>query len=492
MPRSDRRFAARFNPSYHSPYNRAARRAYTGGWFRLAGRVAGGAGAVAAAGLANLFAEVPRLQSDPRVMSGYETLGRKGAHSRSGSAMSIGAASNAGVSKDPTAYTQFAVVRRKSGRRPTKVRRTIKACEGLLTSLVTRFQRAQAFGAAEGQFKLNFHPAATTGQRSVYPVYIFDLSGVINQKRADTGSVNCPTVGQRLTRRYDTGVLTDYANCYQFRPNWVEGPSAGSVTGLAPDGATACYSWVYERRPRMLTQNGKATLDWADIRLMIYGATTRPSKVHCKIIRFIDPEMTPAAYFGDNSQTAVPVAGDEDPSLDTSAAAADGDRIRRWNELWLGQVDQLVAGPMCKRDAFSKTPPYKVMWSQTCEFSPTLGTSESDPRGHMRQVKLFKNFNKVFSFQDAYNSSSAGLTVAGTSRIGVNAVNENDPNVWDTPSNWDLVQDTNTNTECFAAKTSRLYLMVSAEVPTNGAFSPTTSPSFDMIIRRKHSVLAQS
>lgn len=477
--RSDRKFAEDFNPEYHSVRNRAARSAYTARWTRAAGRIAGGAGALALSGLANLFAEVPDLESDPRVMSGT-TLGRKGGHSRQNSAASMMSVQGqqSGAAGDSAGYVQLTRLKRTSGRKLARKAKLQKILGSLIQPVVTRFQNLQTLDAASGVCQLNFNPAATSPGVSKYPVWMFDLTSTFNQLNDALGGLYYPNVLYRLTRnRLDAGG-TESNNQYNCVPE---------VAGVSPDGSTATYTWNTERRPRAGCYPMASTIfEWMDIRLMVYGAKKKPTQVYVDLVQF--PEGMCPGYYAFTNTTG---ATDSVPTAEEPSPWAGGDDdARKWNEMWLGYVDRLVTNPLNKRDAFNVPGP-KVVQRQVLTFNPTA-SFEDDPRGHMKELRLFKNVNKRINYQWANEAPIFGDYNVAQGTVGVAPAVEGNPNRWDCNGWKPAVGSYFTSCQVAPAPKHRLFLMISATSAVDAAFSADDHASFDFLIRRKQSVIGNT
>jgi len=472
-----------WRPRYKGDFLQGSRDRVSAGWKRAGWRYARGVarfaafgpGAVAAAGLANYFSSVPRLKGDPRVSMPRMGIKRQ----RIGQGQF-----NAGHQKDdPTPYTQYALSKRKSGRNLPKAKKITQLISALTQPIVTRWQNiaynTTGMDAASGVYPLNFQITTGTGVASKYPYYLFDLTGLPNNKVSPGGTygtTDWPMVASRLIRYRNDTSPTEMNNQYDFEP--IVGSAAGVGALSAP------YSWLYERKPRQVFPMGNAMLDWVDIRLQFYGATAKPSRVTIKLVSFTDEDLVPAAWVG-ASQTAIPVKDEDDaPSLGILNA---NDDIKKWNEYHLGAVDALVSTPIQKRDHLNLGSRMKVLYSESIDINPTT-TTESDARGHIKALKIFRRMNRSCRFD--WQAAGVGLSNPGGGITGVAPINEGNPNWFDSTRS-DAI-DYNLDVKPYCDKKKRVYLMITGQSAVAGAFSAASHSSFDVMIRRRHSVIGHS
>lgn len=480
--------------NYFHPRNIAARRAYTGGWTRFASRAAGGAGALAAAGLANFFSKVPSFQASDLRQSksmprAYPRAGGRSAARRSRNNENMLRASgsnsmgNAGLKDDKSPYTQYALVRRTSGRKLSQPAKLQKLVSALTQPIITRWQNVAkgttGMDATSGAFPLNYQSAAASPGTNVYPYYLFDLTGMPNATVAPSSTATAylyPNVGYRLNRTRTDAGATELNNQFKYAVT-------GCVMGKEDGTLGSYFSWLYERKPRQIWPMGSAMLDWVDVRLQVYGATNKPTRVNVKLVRFTDEDVVPQAYTMTDAFGTGIASSDDDPSVSASV----NDTLKKWNEWHMGQVDTLISCPIQKRDHLNLGRKMQILYTESIDINPTSNT-ESDTRGHIKAIKLFKRLNRVTRFD--HQAQTTAVNNPGSGIAGVGPSKEMDPNIFDYARGDNL--DENRDMKCYAKKMSRIFLLISAQSPVDGVFAAASHASFDLIIRRRHSVIGST
>lgn len=442
--------------SYYSRLNKLARRAYTSkviGRFARLGRFAAfGPLALAAAGAANFFAKVPDM---PRGWDVGEPSGKR---------------AKKDDARDVTPYIQLSRVNRTSGKKLSKKGLTQKLVSSVAQPLVTRMQNLSLMSAVNGKNFLNYAPAAANLGDSVFPVYAFDLTGSVNSPSAGV-TVRYPMVMYRLHRTRDTTVPTDVGNPFVWK-------TVNCSQGDRPDATgSKVYSWLVERKPKInVYPVAKTFFEWFDIRLMMFGAQTKPSRITVQLCHM------PVGYGPRGNYT-------DNFSSDTSALLYEDEILpeekqREVNQFWMGHTDTLCGNPLNKRDAYNNNRGIKVLESQTFDINPTSST-ESDTRGHMKMYKLFKRYNRIINYQ--YERKATLATDVLDTSTGYTYDKEANPNAWDSEGWGYTTGDGAVRVNTYAG--ARLYLLVSAASPTSGAGNAADHASFDFAIRRKQSVV---
>lgn len=459
MPRSDRSFARRFNPSYHSPYNRAARGAYTRSWFRLAGRVAGGAGAVAAAGLANLFAQVPRLSSDTRVNMPSRMIPfmkRKAEQQLLPAYRAPKARGNA--EQDAGGYIQTKYSKDKVGKKLDKVQRMMKMLAAQVSYRVDRFGALTDTTSNDGFYDLNSYISGGAGSRvTALPVYALDLTAQ-NQKDYVTAATNCPAIFSRL----NFFEATD-----DFRWTQITG-LIGQTRDAAP---LLTYGWEPILGANPVALGGEPSDNVANgfignvkIGMVITGARKFATTVWVQLVQFTDENLGPQQFGSPN------VGGFSAPAVPTAieTASTDIQEAATHKKFWLEQTQGLLENPL-NRKVTGRTPGMKVLYSKRFNYNPTL-TTENDAGGHESVFKLNYNMDKVVNYQvKPDNTQINDLDLAE-----VNAI-----------------QQVSTNKSLYVntVRKGRVYLLIKAGVPAVAASDPGVTtydnyPTFDLQVNR--------
>lgn len=361
--------------------------------------------------------------------------------------------------------------------KPDHPARLTKLLKASLQNVVQRYQWLSDWLSTNtnGRVPLTFIKTTGAGVPTVYPVYAFDLTSVANKE--NTGNeVVYPAVLYRLAR-LNGGTSTDLAQAYY----WV--PYNGALDQAASNPA---YTWLNEKMPRSNVFPQQAVhFDWADIRLMIYGAKAFPTTVEVSIVQF-DSEYCPNYYTCKSSDGTVSA-----PTVDEEVPyAGSEDRARQYNEFYAGFVDRFISHPLNKRDAHNVRG-YRVLHREVVKLNPSQ-TTDRDTRGYMRMMRIFYNMhrNVKLQWERLISMSDAGT---GQSGGGVAVTNENNPNVWDANNPIPHSGGVNTKTECQVAPDprARIFLLVTATAP-EGAFAVDNNGSFDFCIRRKHTVVGNT
>lgn len=391
-----------------------------------------------------------------------------------------------------TTDVKLARIKRKSGRPVGKRQKYQKVLKSLAQPHIERFQYLQPMTAQYGLCPLSYEPAAAGGT-NVYPVYAFDLTSVYNMKRQLAAMNNpvypnltFPAVLYRLCRTRDAALTTDLANKFFFQPT-------SNCQGCLPDGSTLTYTWCNERAPRLgLAPQASTHFDWFDIRLMLFGPSSRPINLYVDLVQFDDGKYI--EYYGREGFDGV-LTGAVTQAEDAYWTGSE-DRAREWNEFWSGYVDRLITNPLAKRDAYNLKGMRKI-YSDVIRFNPK-DTSIADSRGDMKMYHVFRRANRMLRYQwERQRDFSKAGNLANGVGVPPSGVLEGNPNVWDatnpqpgqiSTSGADLATDC----QPVPAPRARMYLFISAETPAALPFAPADNASFDFCIRRKRTVIGNT
>lgn len=366
-----------------------------------------------------------------------------------------------GTWKDSAGYQQYSRARSgKSGRRVGKQARINKLLSAHVSDHIERFQNVTPMTTLGGAYKLSYIENTAEGAGYTYlPFYLFDLTCVKNTYDDDGNVYNpCPftrlVANDSIKYHWETtnGVVSDNSSNYK---GWLDERSS------YPTQAVVRPSW---------TANSKQFIEWADIRLMLYGSRQYPSWVWVEIWQFTDEQYCPTAKAIDmNSVTNLETVITEPP--------ATGEEFNQYQQFWGGQVDSLLASPLASRDLkeYSTSRMVRKKFSKKFMFQPT-STTESDVAGHQVEFSLRHQINKICNYVENPVDHSDTLRV-----------NMDNPNCWN-HYNRDMYSP-------FCNGKGREYLVIRGFAPTalgSTGSDANNAVSFDLMVRRKRSLMQPS
>lgn len=348
-------------------------------------------------------------------------------------------------------YQQLTYAKKSTcGRKLSKRRVAQLAAEAQLLTKIDRWQGLTSLSTAAGFYALSSYSDAS----SIFlPYYVFDLSALSQNITSNTGNIQYGQPMMRLTRRVAAGANQN---------TW----AWALQTQDAGTGASS-NQWAIERQPYFTSAANapyeKALLNWADIRLVMTGATKYPSGVDVMIVKYVDDERVPPAYYYDGTSG-------QQTLYDTPSALDKA--FGEYSRFWQTQVDNLSINPIQVRNQPTDAYGLKVIKSARFEFQPTMST-ETDTIGHQKVFKMFYNMNKIHSYRYPQEIASAD-TLPATQQL--------DPTRY--------VADTTVNlcTVVPEHRAARTFLLIrghtAASSNTAGDF-----PSFDLLVRRKMTII---
>jgi len=259
---------------------------------------------------------------------------------------------------------------------------------------------------------------------------------------------------------------TESGNFYNFNHNGCDGYKPDGTTGTGTD----FKWWQDDQFPYSNSAANSpyetAMVDWAEIHMPIWGATQNPSSVEVSIIRFVDPDVQPLALCYDAAAAANYNPYPEPASTDIT-------RFDKFQKFWATHVDN-TNGNFIKKVDYQKLPSgFRVLKRQVFQFNPT-STYENDTAGHQKIFKLFMNINEVTSYVGQDDRISQPSVSAGANI-----------NTWPTSTTLN-----NQLPVCGNPK-ARLFLMIRGQTASvDPGNDPAQAPSFDLMIRRKYTVIA--
>lgn len=124
----------------------------------------------------------------------------------------------------------------------------------------------------------------------------------------------------------------------------------------------------------------KSLLDWARIRLMLYGAKARPMAIRVRLVRLLDDALLP-----ENSGTLVT-----------------NEQLQK-NAFWYSYLKSLVAHPISGGSTPVMNKAMKVEWSKTYKIQP-INTTDNDPDPSHVQVDLFRRLGLRLDYKGQMQS----------------------------------------------------------------------------------------
>lgn len=222
------------------------------------------------------------------------------------------------------------------------------------------------------------HVEDITGQDGwrLLPGYLFDLTCWCN-----TSNTYEPIPMQRLA--FDNVGNARLVPCAQ----------QGNLTTSANSYFSSEKCWVGESGPSgtgaPTSTEQKALLSWSDIRLAIYGAKQRCSKVHVEFIQFKEDKYSMNFH----------------PDGELVSAMTQQDR-NDVNLFWLNEFKRLTFNPLVV-NTFLRNKALKVLRSETFCINADETTNE-DPGPPVVHKQYFKRFNRLVNW--AWNTGNLTLT----------------------------------------------------------------------------------
>jgi len=304
-----------------------------------------------------------------------------------------------------------------------------------------RFQGVNQWGTS-GSYKL-FNYRNSTNNQLTYPLYFFDLSSFYNTVN---GVNSAAEPFQRLTSFGAAGTFDYFFD---------------TIPGTGPDGTATSNAWQIENAPAINTGVRNAPLrsdirKWVDVRMMLYGSTTQPTKFDISVVSFPDVEWNPLylAYLNTLTQ---PVSITDQATMIAFMQ-------------WL--LAQYTYNPiMVQNSNFASRIKFHKRWS--CIVQPQETTETALTSGHMRQLNWFMKEDVICKYD--WNDPNGTLGVTD-------------------PLTGDAFQQNLGQCQNNVAWSKRKYLMIRATSKYRlGAGAPTpdpVDPSFDLIVRTRHDVPA--
>lgn len=381
------------------------------------------------------------------------------------------------VVQDHGGYVQLSVdPKKRIGHKASKRDHLDKCLEAQLLTKIDRYQYLTNVGDANGKYDLSYYISGTSPNRQYkMPLYAFDLSMLRDNWNLGSGSGYYVGVPFLRLVKVETGVAGEYNYSWDF----MAGAKPDGTTGTTPD----FRCWQSERSPygdyaatgivptSAQAPYEKAMLNWADIRIGMWGATNNPSRIDVMICRIPDEDMQPPVTYQDSVlSTATGTTLFNTPS--------DAKTKAEYNVFWSSMMDNCTGNPLMVRQQVSKKNAIDVLYSRTYQYNPTM-SSETDLAGHQTLCKILYDIDSLFDYRQDYMQGIAG-------GAGVDTITDGNPNVWKVDAG------ARQNTVYPRNRKSRIFLLIKGftnQRQSDTAFSAADSPSFDLLVRRKMTII---
>lgn len=421
-----------------------------------------GPGAVLAAGAANYFTKVPRLDTMPRMIGYKRRRGQRGPM-----------LDNSSPGTGQYAGQKISYYSKKGGRLIPKKKKVMNALKSHVQTIIERWQQANGIGYADTPVPRNGARYLTAGPTvknpppgvSTYfwPVHLYEVTGVKNY---------CSAGGVASTAYYPSVA-------YQLQSTWngtAHSFSYIAMTGRNNGDSGDVYGWVAEVLPRPGSTGGdipfagtQAYIDKLKIKMAVFGATELASEVNLSMVRFTDEQLVPPALSATNSTNVPTVYHD----------TVDQERL---DAFWTYHLSKLVGHMNADQIDYDsgKGMFKKSLWN--FKFGPQ-SNDNPDPGGTQRNLTLDHNFNRFVKLDwfQGEDVQPGAPTASGIANVIGN------PDYYQQYSNANSVNPS-------PNQTSRMFLMVQGDVQqyhdalystyVAGANAPRCFPSYDLSIRR--------
>lgn len=142
-----------------------------------------------------------------------------------------------------------------------------------------------------------------------------------------------------------------------------------------------------------------------------------------------------------------------------SGSVGNADEIAERNAFWQGMAKPLLYNPILPQDS-KHMKDMKILKQDTFHIDPKLST-EVDVVPHVKTVSYFERWNKELDF----NWSHEGTVTMDATNTTQQSFGENETSV---------------------APRQRVYLIITCESFTNGAWSVNTNGSYDIMVKHRH------
>lgn len=353
----------------------------------------------------------------------------------------------------------------RSGRKPKKnARLALKFIKASQAESIVRYQRIGNYEQfpsvativdGPGSLPIGHFPLVLGGVGNqetfdLMPVHLFDLTSM-RYIDSDGTTLETPCQFQLCKFTSATGTVPNGPIGAYYWKSWNGQIYNGTSTGVNGH-------WAVERNAFNNTGDftpvagGHQYLEWADIRLALFGARAQTTKFTVSLVQFNDRSYDPLV---ERNQTT-PVANMRSPEEQQNYDAA-------WDEF----VQPLIYHPMHSAGA-SKLQLFKTLFKRSYVIGPDTETNLDQAQPNMC-MKLFKRLNRMLN----YNWDDRAQARTGEQLD--NAVY----NIFSATQNKATVHPR-----------AKVFLMVTAQAYTRltgtNSINSSNTPTFDIVIRKKH------
>lgn len=347
----------------------------------------------------------------------------------------------------PTGYAQRVdYYKKKGGKYVSKRQKVMSTLEAHVQPIVERFQRCSNLVSSDtaapkrGAFSLLAGPQNATDW--LWPVYMFDLTGV---KNANIGSTNqYPHIAYGLRQ-------TSATNNFYY----------AAIGHDASDNITQMSTWVVEKLARaspdlssVPVAGMSSMLDNFKVKMTAYGCSKQPTEVYLELWRFVDEKLVPDAL--------VTTAGlQADPKVITTATV-EQDRL---NGFWQYQLSKMIGTQNNDQVDYNQGKGVDIKRLWTFKFGPSSSDNEGVGNA-VRNLTYDHQFNRYLKLDwDAGDN------------LDVPEVSIGNPDVFIPTGNANSVHS-------HPNQKSRMFLVVRADVQQTyaTAWDTLTEPQKDVVL----------
>ncbi len=279
-----------------------------------------------------------------------------------------GKAKQSSTAIQQTSYTSKTV---SLGKQMSRLAMESKLTRTALESAIFRWNAVKTFDT-RGYYYMSNKTSGISGYHDL-PLFLMDLTS--NFQGAITTSNRGPLVS--LGVKDTNGDMV-------FQTRECEGP----------DGTTNTDTWSVEKSDRNiesgLSGNDKgvgaqAMLEWASIKMNLWGAKSKATKYNISLVQFLDPELAP--YHGPSPNS---YAVDESNAKSSKRNLFFQNLIKPWTFNPLSTTLGLKAKGM------------KILQSHNVDIAPN-STTDGDQDPQCRVFKLFVKMNKMINYEGNFN-----------------------------------------------------------------------------------------
>lgn len=422
---------------------RQSQRSKAGFWRRWAGGklrfAAGAVGGLVAAGAANYFAKVPKLDTRPEMGRPYKRL--RGRDNLGGEA----------AITDVSGFNTYNRTRSSSGRRVPYKARVSRILRSEVQPFILRYSGVSPYSGTGGYHAIRNYEHTGGGDNAGsfdLPLHFYNLSAIVNQTNGTT--LKAGTVGHSI--RLVPSIVDEPGVAFNDLRGSKENGDNFGVNNYNIE--TTTHSGTFQQP----WPGRKGFHAWSDIRLVLYGMLTTPTKFTVQLVRFTDEFYVPEIIrdFGDANYNANVKQGTD------------------LHNFYADMAKPYVSNPILSQRNRNIASKFRVLKSRDYILQPRSTISSDTDTPTTLEVKWFHRMNRTVGYD--WNVDNTKLSIADITDDAFRPEND---------ISW----------EGDADYTSRIFLVIKAQaLATSGStniidtstWSNTTSPSYDIFIRNKY------